>query len=301
LIAAVAAAAQHVRRLGAALKPAAAKKRVLIFGAGRAGQMIVKEMRQGGDAGYAPVGFVDDDPSKVGQWIHDVQVLGNRTALEEIIATGKPHEVLVAIPRADAHTLNDIVNALHRFKLPITGLPSMRDLSDGIVRVAQIRKLAIEDLLPRAPITLDDHAIRRLIEGARVLVTGAGGSIGSELCRQLLRFGPARLVLYERDQNNLFDIDNVLVASAGGAVVRSVVGDITDARRFGSVLTEHRPQIVFHAAAHKHVPLTEMNPCEAVKNNVLGTRTVATLAMRCGVERFILISTDKAANPSSIM
>jgi FlaA1/EpsC-like NDP-sugar epimerase len=272
---------------------------VLIFGAGRAGQMIVHEMRHGNHPGYEPVGFVDDDPDKVGRFIHEVQVLGNRAALEEIITTGRPHEVLIAIPRADAHTLNDILHALHRFKVPITSLPSIRDLTDGVVRVAQIRELAVEDLLPRAPIHLDDAAIRRLITGARVMVTGAGGSIGSGLCRQIMAFSPERLVLYERDQNNLFDVHNALAAY--GDAVRPVVGDITDARRVGSVLAAHRPQLLFHAAAHKHVPLTELNPCEAVKNNVLGTRTVATLAMRYGVERFILISTDKAANPASIM
>jgi FlaA1/EpsC-like NDP-sugar epimerase len=276
-------------------------KRVLIFGAGDAGEMIVRDM-QNRPCGYEPIGFIDDNHAKVGQYIHGVAVLGSRYDLRRLIATENPHEVLVAMPGAEASVVRGVVEFLQPFKVPITTLPSVRDILDGRVAVHQIRHLTIEDLLPRAPIDLSREPVLKLIAGSRVLVTGAGGSIGAELSRQIAAFSPAVLVLYERYENALYDVTNDLVDRFGaGGWIRPVIGDVTDSRRVRQILEQYRPQIVFHAAAHKHVPLMEDNPCEAVKNNVVGTATVAEAAVQCGVDLFVMISTDKAVNPSSVM
>ena len=275
-------------------------KRVLIFGAGDAGEMIVRDM-QNRPCGYEPRGFIDDNPAKIGQRIHGVRVLGNRRDLARIIGTEHPHEILVAIPGADVSVVRGVVAMLRPFKIPITTLPDTRDILDGRVAVNQIRTLTIEDLLPRAPIDLSIEPVRGLISGRRVLVTGAGGSIGSELSRQIAALGPASLVLLERYENSLYELVNDLGDRFDSTSIHPVIGDVTDVKRVDQVFAEHLPQIVFHAAAHKHVPMMEYNPCEAVKNNVAGTATVAHAAERWGVERFILISTDKAVNPSSVM
>ena len=275
------------------------RRRVLILGAGDAGEMIVREMHK--HLTYQPVGFVDNDPAKVGRTIHGVKVLGTRNALPRILAATAPNEVLIAIPSAGAATVRGIVRELEPFKLPITTLPSLDELVNGQVGVKQIRPLAIEDLLPRNQVSLDVEAARQLVTGTRVLVTGAGGSIGSELCRQIAALKPASLVLYERYENSLYTIANDLVDRGAGALVHPVIGDVTDANRVDAIFSDYRPQLVFHAAAHKHVPLMEANPCEAVKNNVLGTKVIVEAARRHEVERFVLISTDKAANPSSVM
>lgn len=269
--------------------------RVLIFGAGSAGEMIVRDMRRNG---YEPVGFVDDDPAKAGQRIHRVPVLGNRSDLSRIIATEMPDEVLVAMPSVGAAGLRRLVNSLEPFRLPITTLPPLQEILGGRVTVSQMRRLAIEDLLPRVPVALDVERARRLITGRRVLVTGAGGSIGSELCRQIAALEPECLVLYERYENNLY---TVLKGLEARPFVVPALGDVTDTTRLNAVMSRHRPAVVFHAAAHKHVPLMELNPCEAVKNNVIGTRCVAEASLRHGVERFVLVSTDKAVNPTSLM
>jgi FlaA1/EpsC-like NDP-sugar epimerase len=177
----------------------------------------------------------------------------------------------------------------------------LRNILDGKVAVSQIRTLAVEDLLPRAPIGLEPAPVRRLIAGKRVLVTGAGGSIGAELCRQIATLQPQVLVLFDRYEHGLYTIENDLIGHNGALEVRCLIGDVTDVRRVDAVMEAYQPELVFHAAAHKHVPLMEANPCEAVKNNVLGTRIVAEAAAKYGVERFVLISTDKAVNPSSVM
>jgi FlaA1/EpsC-like NDP-sugar epimerase len=274
-------------------------RRVLIYGAGDAGEMVVRDMQRFAD--YEPVGFIDDDRDKLRQRIHGVPVLGTRLDLPRVITDVKPDELLVALPAADAHVIRSIVSALEPFRLPITTVPQLRDLLDGQVEVSQIRPLSIDDLLPRAPVGLDPRPIARLVTGRRIFVTGAGGSIGSELCRQLAEMKPDLLVLYERHENSLYAIENELRDRGGATPLRAVIGDVTDGVHLDAVLEATQPQIIFHAAAHKHVPLMEFNPCEAVKNNVIGTRMVAEAAMRHGVERFVLISTDKAVNPSSVM
>jgi FlaA1/EpsC-like NDP-sugar epimerase len=274
-------------------------KRILLFGAGDAGEMIVRDMLRHRD--YQPVGFLDDDPEKVGKRIHGIPVLGTREDLPRAIALARPDEVLVAISRRDLRLLRDLVYVLEPFKVPITTVPALRHVIDGKVTVGQIRSVSIEELLPRAPIGLDPGAVQALIEGKRVLVTGAGGSIGSELCRQIAGFAPGLLVMFERYENSLYAIAHDVQQRAPALRTEAIVGDVTDASRLDDVLATYRPQIIVHAAAHKHVPLMEDNPCEAVKNNVIGTRRVAYAAQRRGVERFILISSDKAVNPSSVM
>lgn len=291
--------ARLIRRIAHARPRSATGHRVLIWGAGDAGEMIVREMQRNG--GYHPVGFLDDNPLKVGGAIHGVPVLGTAKDLTRIVAATNPDEVLIAIPSARAAAVRGILQRLESFKLPITTLPDLKDLVNGKVAVQQIRPLSIEDLLPRSPVTLQVRDVQALIKGRRVMVTGAGGSIGSELCRQIVALEPSSLILYERYENSLFAVVNDLTDRAPSASIHPMIGDVTDADRVDAVLSQHRPHLVFHAAAHKHVPLMETNPCEAVKNNVGGTRTLAEAARRHHVERFVLISTDKAANPSSIM
>jgi FlaA1/EpsC-like NDP-sugar epimerase len=276
------------------------RKKVLIFGAGEAGEMIARDIRNNA-YDYTPVGFVDDDRSKVGQSIHGVSVLGTRKDLARIIAECTPDEVLIAMPAAEAAIVRGVVRALEPYQVPITVLPNLRDVLDGVVTVNQIRRLAIEDLLPRAPIGLDEAPLRDLLVGRRVLVTGAGGSIGTELCLQIAALRPHSLVLYERNENSLYTVANVFADRGLSAGVTPVLGDITDMARLEAVFAQYRPEVVFHAAAHKHVPMMEANPCEGVKNNVIGTRLVAEASVRHGVARFVLISTDKAVNPSSVM
>ena len=276
-------------------------RQVLIYGAGDAGELIVRDMRQNPKFDAMPIGFVDDDTRKVGQRIHGVPVLGGRGQLPRILATHTPEELLVAIPSASRETLRAIVRAVEPYKIRITTLPRLHDLIGARIEVGQIRQLKVEDLLARDPVGLDYEPVRQFLEGKRVVVTGAGGSIGSELCRQVAAARPASLVLLDRYENSLFHIHNELVTAFAGVELQPVVADITDARRIEQVFAEVRPHVVFHAAAHKHVPLMEDNPCEAVKNNVRGTRLVAEAALRCNVERFVLISTDKAVNPTSVM
>ena len=280
-----------------------AGRRVLVYGAGSIGQMIVREMRQNPSLGNRPVGFVDDDPSKHGRRVHGVRVFGGLRDIAEIVERTDPTEVLLALPAVDPAEVRRIVRSLESFNVPIKTLPSLRDIFDGRVGVEQIRTLKVEDLLARPVVGLDANPVRRLIGGRCVLVTGAGGSIGSELCRQVLSFRPSALILFERYENSLHALRLELTESAAakGVSVFAVVGDVTDVTLLASVFKQYTPQLVFHAAAHKHVPLMEENPCEAVKNNVRGTRLLAAAAEAAGVDRFILISTDKAANPSSIM
>jgi FlaA1/EpsC-like NDP-sugar epimerase len=286
-----------VGRLDRERRRSRGQRAVLIYGAGDAGEMVVRDMST--RLNYRPVGFIDDDPAKVGQRIHGVPVLGGRERLEKVIAHEHPDEVLVAIPRAEPSAIRAIVRSLEPYKLPIKTLPNLRDIIDGHVDMSLVRNLSIEDLLARAPVGLDVERVKQLIQGKRVMVTGAGGSIGSQLCRQIVDACPAALVLYERYENSMYAVANELAGA--GAKLHNVIGDVTDVRRLNGVVRDFKPNIIFHAAAHKHVPLMELNVCEAVKNNVRGTRRVAEAAAHYGVERCVLISSDKAVDPSSVM
>jgi FlaA1/EpsC-like NDP-sugar epimerase len=295
------AAARVGWRLGREYRVNARTKRVLIFGAGDAGARIVREILQGGEHGYHPVGFVDDDPAKVGRRIHGIPVLGTRADLARIIGETNPSEVLVAIARAAPEMFRGVVKALESHKVPIRALPHLRDILDGRARLHDVRDLAVADLLGRAPVGLDMDTVRHLVGGKRVLVTGAGGTIGSELSRQIAALGPKSLVLFERYENALWAVERSVAGLMPGGRVYSVIADVTDEQRVDEVLADHRPELILHAAAHKHVPLMELNPCEAIKNNVKGIRIVGEAAVRHGVDRFVLISSDKAVNPSSVM
>ena len=279
----------------------ARSRRVLIYGAGDAGEMILRELLNGGDRDRVAVGFVDDDPAKIGRRIHGVPVLGTRRDLARIVASANPAEVLLAMPRAASEVLRAIVKELAAHKLPIKTIPRLRDMFDRRVTLSQVHDLQVEDLLNRTPVGLDMEAAKKLIGGRRILVTGAGGSIGSELCKQVLSLEPNSLVLFERYENALWAVERSLAPRSGRAELYPVVADATDEGRVADVLEMHRPHVIFHAAAHKHVPLMELNPCEAIKNNIKGTRIVIQSAIHHGVERFVLISSDKAVNPSSVM
>ena len=277
-------------------------KRVLIYGAGDAGELIVRDMHRNAAYGYEPIGFFDDDPAKWGRRIHGVKVLGGRNEIARIMAHKQPDAVVVAMPRADASVLRSIVQALEEYKIPIQTLPSLGDLLDGTVTVNRIRTLAVEDLLARSPVRLSVEPVRSLIQGKRVLITGAGGSIGAELARQIGALSPSALVLLDRYENGLHSIALELQSGSVGGVLTTVVADVADRLRMSQILEDLRPTLIFHAAAHKHVPLMELNPCEAVKNNVAATRILAEAAATSGsVERFVVVSTDKAVNPSSVM
>lgn len=288
------------RRIHHELGKVDSEKRVLIYGGGNAGEGLVLSMQR--HDSYDPVGIVDDDPHKVGRRIHGVPVLGRGSDIPLIIESTNPTEIVIAIPSAQPSQYRRILRSLEPFKLPIKTLPSLRDMLDGNVTVNQIRDLSMEDVLLRNPVQLDLAPVTYLLRGSHVLVTGAGGSIGSELCRQIARCEPASLILLDRYENTLFSITNDLNAQyAGQCVLESVIADISDKARMVKVIGRYSPDIIFHAAAHKHVPLMEENPCEAVKNNVLGTLRLAEAAIEGQVQRFILISTDKAVNPTSVM
>jgi FlaA1/EpsC-like NDP-sugar epimerase len=275
-------------------------KRVLVYGAGDAGEMIIRDMKQHPDYNYNPVALIDDNASKVGQDIHGVPIVGTRNRLSRIIPELKIDEVILAIPSSDPFVKREVLKCLEPFHIPIKTTPNLRDILDGKVTVSQIRSLAVEDLLERMPVNLDLTPVREMLRSKRVLVTGAGGSIGSELCRQISQMEPAELILVDRYENGLYQIIHELGRESRTQIVPRIA-DITDKELVSRLFHEHLPEIVFHAAAHKHVPLMETNPCEAVKNNVLGTKILADIAVETGVEKFVLISTDKAVNPTGVM
>lgn len=277
------------------------KKKVLIVGAGDSGERIVREMKTRSSYHYEPVGFLDDSLSLLNQRIHGVKVLGQLADLHRIVAKHTPEEVVLAMPHATQALMRQIFADLEPFKVSIKMLPGIKDLLADKSVISQIRNVSLSDLLPRAEVRLEAEGLRDMVKGARILITGAGGSIGSELSRQIAALQPRALILYERHENSLYTIAKHLEDGRLSSFVHPVIGDVTDVRRLSLVLEQYQPSIVFHAAAHKHVPLVELNIAEALKNNCMGTRIVAETAHRYGVERFVLISTDKAVHPSSVM
>ena len=276
-------------------------RRVLIVGAGHAGELLVRDMLA--DPGYnsRPVGFIDDDPVKRKMKIHGIPVVGRIEEIKSAADRWEAHEIIVALPSASTSTKQRILAASEGCTAPIKILPNVRKLLGDPVSLQQVRPMSLEDLLQREPIQTDRQELRPLIEGRTVLVTGAGGSIGSELCRQIASYQPESLVLFERYENSLHALLLELRATYPTVGVLPMVGDVTVPERVAEVFRQTGPDLVFHAAAHKHVPLMELNPKEAVRNNVIGTRVVAEAALEAGVDRFVLISTDKAVNPTSVM
>jgi FlaA1/EpsC-like NDP-sugar epimerase len=275
--------------------------RVLIVGAGNAGELLVRDMLSDASYNSRPVAFVDDDPVKRKMKIHGIPVLGTTADIKTVADRVAAHEIIVAIPSASTTVKQRILSGSEGCTAPIKILPSVKRLLGDPVSLQQVRPMSLEDLLQREPIQTDRQELHPLIEGKTVLVTGAGGSIGSELCRQIAGYKPASLVLFERYENALHALLLELRVTFPQVGVLPVIGDVTMPDRVAEVFRQTGPDIVFHAAAHKHVPLMELNPKEAVRNNVWGTRVVAETALAAGVDRFVLISTDKAVNPSSVM
>jgi FlaA1/EpsC-like NDP-sugar epimerase len=277
------------------------RRRVLVIGAGDAGEMLMRELTRLYSQRYEPVGFLDDAPAKQNERIHGVPVLGLIHDIEPLVKREKIDEVILAIPSMTGQEIRRVVDLCTPTGVTLRTLPSVDSLIDGRVTVSQLSEVAIEDLLGRAPVVLDAEAIHAVLRGRSVLVTGAGGSIGAELCKQICRFSPKQLILVEQAENSLFEIHRALLAEFPDVKVVPYVADICDTRRVEAIFEAERPKVVFHAAAHKHVPMMESNPGEAIKNNVFGTRKVADAAHRFAVETFVMVSTDKAVNPSSIM
>jgi FlaA1/EpsC-like NDP-sugar epimerase/lipopolysaccharide/colanic/teichoic acid biosynthesis glycosyltransferase len=277
------------------------RKKVLVVGAGDTGERVVREMKTRSEYHCQPIGFVDDQVSLVNKRIHGVRVLGTLGDLPRLVEEHRPEEVVVAVPKATPAFLRDIISQLEPYEVSIKTLPGVKDLLADQSTLSQIRNISIPDLLPRAPVNLAIDATRAMVRGKCVLITGAGGSIGSELARQISSLEPRALLLYERHENSLYNIHKELEDKGLRFSLIPIIGDVTDVLRLSMVMEEHRPQILFHAAAHKHVPLVEQNPAEALKNNCIGTRITAETANKYGVEQFVQISTDKAVNPSSVM
>lgn len=273
----------------------------LIVGAGRAGAMLARELRGNERLEYKVVGFIDDDPTKRGIRVQGLKVLGTADELPKIAAEREISRVLIAIPSATGRQIQRIVDKCRECGVQFRILPAFGELIGGSALTGRLRSVRVEDLLLRAPVHLDLGKIREKFQGRISLITGAGGSIGSELARQLAKFDPAALVLYDQSENDLHAIDLELCESYPNLRLIPVVGDILDLERLREVFARHRPHSVFHAAAYKHVPMMERNCFQAVTNNVFGTHNVAVVSQAFGVEDFVLISTDKAVNPSSIM
>lgn len=275
--------------------------RLLIVGAGDAGEMLLREIDRSHRARFKVLGLVDDARDKHHAHIHGVKVLGGIDALPALVAERDADEVIIATPSATGAQMRRIVDQCKAAGVRFKTMPGVDQLIDGRVSLNQVRDVAIEDLLGRDPVQLDMEAIAGVMKGHVVMVTGAGGSIGSELCRQVCRFSPAALLLVERAENALFHVHRELLAHHPEVPLVPCMADVGDAPRVDELFSRLKPTVVLHAAAHKHVPMMEWNPCEAVKNNVLGTRTLADAADRHGVERFVMVSTDKAVNPTSVM
>jgi FlaA1/EpsC-like NDP-sugar epimerase len=279
-------------------------KEVIIVGAGDAAQLMLREMLRNPALGYTPIGLVDDDPRKKNVRLHGIRVLGTSDELRHILRDRRPDELLIAIPSAAGEVRERIVEVARSERVPVKTLPGLPDLIAGdydFDLARQIRPVEVEDLLGREPVTVDLDSIAEYLTDEVVLVTGAGGSIGSELCRQIARVRPTKLVLVDNAEPALFEIERELVDERGFHATAAILADAGNGVKMRQVFEKYRPAVVFHAAAYKHVSLLEANPLGAVRNNTLATRVVADVAVEFGAKRFVLVSTDKAVNPKTIM
>jgi FlaA1/EpsC-like NDP-sugar epimerase len=297
--------ARLVRRMIAERPDRAARRRrargVLVIGAGSGGQMVVREMRLNPRLGARAIGFLDDDPRKRGMQAVGVKVLGSTNEIGEILDRKGPDEVIIAIPSAPGVLRAKVVAACRERDITVRTLPTVFELLRGGVQLTrQLREVRVEDVLGRDPVVMELERVGAYLEDKIVMVTGAGGSVGAEICRQIARVGPKLLVLLDHAEDNLFRIDREMLDEWHFTRVEAVLADCKEADRMLEVMQRFKPDVVFHAAAYKHVPLMEANPLESVRNNVLGTRVVADVAIEFGAERFVLISTDKALNPHSV-
>ena len=276
-------------------------KEVIVVGAGDAGQLVIRELQKSRALGYTPIGVVDDDPRKKNLRVHGVRVLGTTEALPHIFRDNRPDELLIAIPSAAGDVRQKVVEYARDARVPVKTLPGLYELISGDHNLAaQIRPVQVEDILGREPVDVDFAAISEYLRGETVLISGAGGSIGSELCRQVARAGASRLILVDQAESPLYEIERELVDDRNFPASVPVIADVGNREKLRQVFDRYRPSIVFHAAAYKHVPMMEANPLESVRNNVLATKVVAEVAVEFGARRFVLISTDKALNAQAV-
>jgi FlaA1/EpsC-like NDP-sugar epimerase len=277
-------------------------RRVLIVGAGDAGAQVARALASEADSGYVAVGFVDDDATKTGTVINRVMVYGTRNDIPRLSLPLGVKEIWIAMPSAPGKAVQDTVRIAREAGIrKVKVVPGFSALMSGEVKLTDLRDVRIEELLGRDPVRIDTASVSSFIEGKTVLVTGAAGSIGSEFCRQVASFNCGLMVVFDQDETGVFNLTRALQAENPALAIEPVVGDVRDAAKINSVFRRHRPHVVFHAAAYKHVPLMEENPDEAIKTNVFGTRNVAAAAKEWGAQKFVLVSTDKAVNPTSIM
>lgn len=276
-------------------------KNVLIVGAGSGGALVANEYKKHPNLGKKVVAFIDDDKQKLGTYVNGVKVLGNRNNIIEVAKAKKVDEIIIAISSIKEGVLKEIIECCKDAHIAVKIMPGVSEMIDGKFSINKIRDVDVEDLLGRESIKLDYDGIADYLEGKIVLVTGGGGSIGSELCRQISKFNPKQLIIFDIYENNAYEIQNELKRTSPELDLVTLIGSVRDRNRLRQVYTKYSPNVVFHAAAHKHVPLMEVSPEEAIKNNVVGTFNTAEFANSYGVEKFVLISTDKAVNPTNIM
>ncbi|ALZ64273.1 nucleoside-diphosphate sugar epimerase/dehydratase [Bacillus cereus] len=278
------------------------KKRTLIIGAGSAGTMVVRQLQHNKEADLYPIAFVDDDRNKQKLEIYNVPVVGTTNHIQEIVEDNDIEHIIIAIPSLNRGQINEIFEKCRKTKAKTQIVPMLEDLLDGKLSVNEFRDVQVEDLLGREPIKLDDAGIGEKITGKTILVTGAGGSIGSEICRQVMKYKPAKIVLLGHGENSIYNIEMEMRVTYKDTVeITTEIADIQDRHKIFEIMKKHQPYIVYHAAAHKHVPLMERNPEEAVKNNIFGTKNVAEAADTFKVNTFVMVSTDKAVNPTNVM
>ncbi|MED0996610.1 nucleoside-diphosphate sugar epimerase/dehydratase [Bacillus mobilis] len=278
------------------------KKRTLIVGAGSAGTMVVRQLLHNKEADLYPIAFVDDDRNKQKLEIYNVPVIGTTNHIKEVVEDNDIEHIIIAIPSLNRKQINEIFEKCRKTKAKTQIVPMLEDLLDGKVSVNEVRDVQVEDLLGREPIQLDDAGIGEKIAGKTILVTGAGGSIGSEICRQVMKYKPAKIVLLGHGENSIYNIEmEMRVTYKDSVEVTTEIADVQDRHKIFEIVKKHQPYIVYHAAAHKHVPLMERNPEEAVKNNIFGTKNVAEAADTFKVNTFVMVSTDKAVNPTNVM
>jgi FlaA1/EpsC-like NDP-sugar epimerase len=276
-------------------------KKVLIIGAGDAGEKILREIFENNQLHYRVIGFIDDDPQKKGRSIHGVPVLGNLGIITSILEEEDVKEILIAIPSANGDQIRNIVETCKDCSVSYKILPGMGELIDGRVSIKILRDISYEDLLGRPPVQLDATGIRGYLDGKTVLITGCGGSIGSELCRQVIKYQPSYLILLDASEMNLFNIQMELQNERDFHKCEAILGQVQNKNLMEDIFKKYKPQVVFHAAAYKHVPMLEKNPWEAVFNNIIGSRIVMEMSIKYLVERFVLVSTDKAVRPTNVM
>lgn len=275
---------------------------VLIVGAGSAGDMVIQELKNNPQLLKKPIGIIDDDPNKKGRRIHNIPILGTTKDVKNLVDKYNVDEIIIAIAKISKHEKKDIIETCKKTKCKLKTIPGMFEIIDGKVDIKKIRDVDIEDLLGREPIKVNLTEMSEYLQHKVVLVTGGGGSIGSELCRQIASFGPKQLIILDNYENNAYAIQQELIRKYGNKLdLKTVIASVREEKRMDEIFNTYKPAVVFHAAAHKHVPLMEKSPSEAIKNNIFGTKNVAMLADKHKAKKFVLISTDKAVNPTNIM